>query len=210
MKKNRKGHYSTNSAYGYSNPNKTKRKNKTVFIIAGLTLLLIGSGTLFGVQVMETKNLTSIINKWNEPNISSVTGEEKQKSDWESKIKEVSNSASVSSDKYVLLLDYMMNYKASDRDIKKFTSDILNDYQNGPFLKAVDNDEQMLTNMFKSYIVSEYTSADTNYELKAFAYNYQQALSYVYRELEAVNSEFVNGKVKVMDKELPKLIVDDK
>ena len=206
MKKNRKGYYPRKSTYyGYGYPKKSKRNKKTIiFVVVTLILLLFGSGIYF--VLMQPDKLISITNKWNDPDISAVTGEEKQKSDWQSKINEISNTASSSSDKYVLLLDYMMNYKSSDREINKFTNAILEDYQNGPFLNAIDNEEKILTNIFKSYIVSEYTRAETNYELKTFAYNYQQALSYVYRGLEAVNSEFVKGKEQIMNNILPKLV----
>ena len=120
---------------------------------------------------------------------------------WKNKIEEIANSSDVVADKYYSIEKYMMDYEADESEVKQFADDIIADYESGSYLSEKDNHERMLTNIFKSYIVER--NADGS--MKDFAFDYHQNLKYVYRGVDASDSDEVKSNEGQMDKALVEL-----
>lgn len=98
----------------------------------------------------------------------------------------------------------MMSYRdrITDAEVKQFTSDIIDDYKSRKYLSELTNHERMLTNIFKSYIVSEKSKDQATID---FAFDYFQNMKYTYRGVDAVYSDAVKANEGQMDKALKQI-----
>ena len=123
---------------------------------------------------------------------------------WQDEIKTLASNADVAVDKYAALEKYMMDYrsKITDSEIQQFTNDIINDYESGSYLNDISNHEVMLTNIFKSYLVSEKSSDTVAVD---FAFDYFQNMKYTYRGVDAVDSDAVKANESQMNRALEQI-----
>ena len=121
---------------------------------------------------------------------------------WEDKINELASNDSSASEKFTDLEKYMMNYEASEDEVKQFEQDIIDSYESGNYLSELENHEMMLTNMFKAGVVEGFYNDDEQLAMDSFAFDYYQNLKYTYRGVDAVDSESVKSNESQMDKAL--------
>lgn len=205
-----KKRFSKESAYGYQHKNTkssaTEKGISTIplkWILIGCVLfLLVVGGSYVGVYFLQSSTLQNTNEEIRNMDIS-VTGVEKTKADWEKSISPIIETDDTTLNKYSQLVDVAITYKVTEREYKRFKEDILNSYELGEYL--VFDEQQNIANLFKSFVLNEYTSAKTDLQFKLFISNYKDALSYVYRDYEAADSEFVKGKEVIMDSALEKM-----
>lgn len=121
---------------------------------------------------------------------------------WESKIAELAKNADRPADKFYALETYMMGYSYSAKEVEQFKADIIADYTSGTYLSDITNDERMLTNIFKGYIVEKGSS---NAAVKDFAFDYFQNMKYTYRGVDAVDSDAVKANESQMNRALSQM-----
>lgn len=121
---------------------------------------------------------------------------------WEAKIAELATNADRPADKFYALETYMMGYSYSAKEVEQFKADIIADYTSGTYLNDITNDERMLTNIFKGYIVEKGSS---NAAVKDFAFDYFQNMKYTYRGVDAVDSDAVKANESQMDRALSQM-----
>lgn len=121
---------------------------------------------------------------------------------WEAKIAELATNADRPADKFYALETYMMGYSYSAKEVEQFKADIIADYTSGTYLSDITNDERMLTNIFKGYIVEKGSS---NVAMKDFAFDYFQNMKYTYRGVDAVDSNAVKANESQMDRALSQM-----
>lgn len=128
--------------------------------------------------------------------------EKKAANSWEAKIAELAKNADRPADKFYALETYMMDYSYSAKEVEQFKADIIADYTSGTYLSDITNDERMLTNIFKGYIVEKGSS---NVAMKDFAFDYFQNMKYTYRGVDAVDSNAVKANESQMDRALSQM-----
>lgn len=121
---------------------------------------------------------------------------------WEAKIAELATNADRPADKFYALETYMMDYSYSAKEVEQFKADIIADYTSGTYLSDITNDERMLTNIFKGYIVEKGSS---NAAVKDFAFDYFQNMKYTYRGVDAVDSDAVKANESQMNRALSQM-----
>lgn len=206
----RKKSFSKQSAYGYQY-NGAKASSYTQklaipmkwLLTGGVVFILLLGGLYVGINYLQTSNLQNTNEEIRNMDIS-ITGEEKEKSDWEQSISTIIHSEDTVLNKYSRVIDMAVAYKVTEREFKQFKEDILKSYETGVHLN-VNDDEVILMNIFKSYVLNEYTNIKTDLQFKLFIDNYLDTLGYVYREYETSDSEFVKDKEKIMNSALEKM-----
>ncbi|WP_421663710.1 hypothetical protein [Lysinibacillus telephonicus] len=151
-------------------------------------------------EATETPEVTETTAEANEPSQPEVA-EEEEIATWQDAIANIVSSEDAASDKFYALEKYMMNYETNEEEVQQFTKDIISDYQSGTYLDEVDNHERMLTNIFKSFVVSE----NSDNEIEDFSFDYHQNLKYVYRGAETADSQSVMANEKQMNDALTKI-----
>lgn len=207
----RKKNYSSKSAYGYSHKSgksssylKEKAEIPFKWIATGvLALILLGGGSYVAINTFQEGNVQNMNEEVRDMDMS-VKGEKKVKADWAQSIAQIAQSDSAATQKYEQLLEMGLSYKVTEREYKKFKADILDLYETGNYL-TFESDEAALTNIFKAYVLNEYTNIRTDLQFKLFIDNYLDAVGYVYRDYETSDSEFVKGKITVMNGALEKM-----
>lgn len=133
-----------------------------------------------------------------------ATGQTSTQADWKSEINKIASNSDAVADKYNAIEAYMMSYRdrITDAEVKQFTSDIIDDYKSRKYLSELTNHERMLTNIFKSYIVSEKSKDQATID---FAFDYFQNMKYTYRGVDAVYSDAVKANEGQMDKALKQI-----
>lgn len=120
---------------------------------------------------------------------------------WTDKITSLATNSDPASDKFYALEKMLMEYDATDDEVKEFSNDIINDYKSGNYLSELENHERMLTNIFKSY----YVEKNSEGALKDFAFDYLQNMKYTYRGAESVDSDSVKSNEEQMNKALKEI-----
>ena len=79
---------------------------------------------------------------------------------------------------------------------------IINEYKIGKYLKNINNDEYMLTNIFKSPALDKRYGGQNEDAVGAFAFDFLQKTKYIYRDVDAMDSEAVKSNGHQMNKSL--------
>jgi hypothetical protein len=128
--------------------------------------------------------------------------------DWKVAIKEIaatSKDADVSnSGRYddVMKLAKANPIKSQD-DLIKYLSDIVGEYEEKKYLATPENHEYMLTNMYKAAAISEI--AEEGKPAGDFAFDFLQNVKYVYRGVDAPDSDAIKANEAQMDKALAEI-----
>ncbi|OCA85263.1 hypothetical protein [Pseudobacillus wudalianchiensis] len=130
-----------------------------------------------------------------------------EKGSWLSKIQEVAASNKSKTEKFDEVSLYAQDYNASDSERTEFENYIVNEYKNGKYLADIENDEYMLTNIFKAEVVDTYHDhrGQDNTPIALFAFDFWQNTKYTYRGVDDVNSHEVKANEEQMDKALAKM-----
>lgn len=114
---------------------------------------------------------------------------------WQEEITKLASNADSPADKFYALEKLLMEYKATNAEVKEFSTYIVDDYKSGSYLSGIDNHERMLSNIFKSY----YVEKNSEGALKDFASDYFQNMKYTYRGVDTVDSEAVKSNEEQMN-----------
>lgn len=130
-----------------------------------------------------------------------------EKGSWLSKIQEVAASDKTETEKFDEISLYAQDYNASDSERTEFENYIVNEYKTGKYLTDIENDEYMLTNIFKAEVVDTYYDhrGQDNTPIALFAFDFWQNTKYTYRGVDDVNSHEVKANEEQMDKALAKM-----
>ncbi len=120
---------------------------------------------------------------------------------WQDKVKEVASLNSTPPKKFNTIEAYAKNYPATKAEIKEFEDDIVAEYKNKKYLADVQNDEYMLGNIFKAYVVNRYYGAEET-PINDFVFGFYQNSNYTFRGLESTNSNAIKYNERQMDKAL--------
>ncbi|TQR28765.1 hypothetical protein C7Y47_20300 [Lysinibacillus sphaericus] len=120
---------------------------------------------------------------------------------WQDEITKLASNSDSASDKFYALEKLLMDYKATEAEVKKFSTYIIDDYKSGNYLSDIGNHERMLSNIFKSY----YVEKNSEGALKDFAFDYFQNMKYTYRGADTVDSEAVKSNEEQMNKALKEI-----
>lgn len=121
---------------------------------------------------------------------------------WQEEITQLASNSDSAADKFYALEKLLMEYEATDAEIKEFKTYIVDDYKSGNYLNEIDNHERMLTNIFKSYYVEKNSEEGA---LKDFAFDYFQNMKYTYRGVDTVDSEAVKSNEEQMNESLKQI-----
>ncbi|WP_416141120.1 hypothetical protein ACM1TL_14380 [Lysinibacillus capsici] len=120
---------------------------------------------------------------------------------WQDEITKLASNSESSVDKFYALEKLLMEYKATNAEVKEFSTYIVDDYKSGSYLSEIDNHERMLSNIFKSY----YVEKNSEGALKDFASDYFQNMKYTYRDVDTVDSEAVKSNEEQMNEAIKQI-----
>ncbi|WP_155591838.1 hypothetical protein [Lysinibacillus cavernae] len=120
---------------------------------------------------------------------------------WQEEISKLASNSDTAADKFYALEKMLMEYTATDSEVKEFSTYIVDDYKSGNYLSEIDNHKRMLTNIFKSY----YVEKDSEGAIKDFAFDYLQNMKYTYRGVDTVDSEAVKSNEDQMNEALKQI-----
>ncbi|MEY2363267.1 hypothetical protein R6U76_19655 [Lysinibacillus capsici] len=124
-----------------------------------------------------------------------------EEAQWQEEITKLASNADSAADKFYALEKLLMDYEATDAEIKEFSTHIVDDYKSGNYLSEIDNHERMLSNIFKSY----YVEKNSEGALKDFAFDYFQNIKYTYRGVDTVDSEAVKSNEEQMNEAIKQI-----
>lgn len=120
---------------------------------------------------------------------------------WQDKVKEVASLDSPPSKKFDTIEAYAKKYPATKAEIKEFEDYIIAEYKNKKYLADVQNDEYMLGNIFKAYVVNRYYGEEET-PINDFVFGFYQNSNYTFKGLESTNSNAIKYNERQMDKAL--------
>lgn len=164
---------------------------------------------VFYIGVMLALLLTACVEEKTTTKEDATTIEQKSKeetvtvesSNWQKEISMIAANSNGTADKFNALEKFLIEYKATEKEIKEFSTYIVADYKSGSYLNDIGNHEKMLTNILKSY----YVEKNSDGALKDFAFDYFQNMKYTYRGVDTVDSEAVKSNEKQMNKALKEI-----
>ena len=189
-------------------------------LIILLSLVVGGCTAYFGAKEYD-KTEVSVTEKFEEETPNDETDEtviekeetvnkEKEateKGSWLSKIQEVAASNKTKTEKFDEISLYAQDYNASGSERTEFENYIVNEYKTGKYLADIENDEYMLTNIFKAEVVDTYYDhqGQDNTPIALFAFDFWQNTKFTYGGVDDVNSYEVKANEEQMDKALAKM-----
>ena len=66
---------------------------------------------------------------------------------WQDEITKLASNSDSASDKFYALEKLLMDYKATEAEVKEFSTYIIDDYKSGNYLSDIGNHERMLSNI---------------------------------------------------------------
>ncbi len=136
-------------------------------------------------------------NPTSEPVAKSAKEEQSEGTTWAETIKQIAKSDSAPTEKADAAESLARKYKPDNEELLDYFIYISKEFADGTYLSQIDNDEYMLTNIFKSVLVEKHTQ---NKNLKDFAFDFYQNTKYTYRGVEAVDSDSVVSNEEQMTK----------
>ncbi|MFE3573652.1 hypothetical protein [Lysinibacillus sp. NPDC059133] len=120
---------------------------------------------------------------------------------WQDKVKEITSLNSPPTEKFDTIVAYAKKYPATKAEIKEFEDYIIAEYKNKKYLEDVQNDEYMLGNIFKAYVVNRYYGEEET-PINDFVFGFYQNSNYTFKGLESTNSNAIKYNERQMDKSL--------
>lgn len=185
-------------------------KNKPWFKKWWIWLLaFIVLGGIIGTGSKEDKsNKKEVVSKNVEINTNKGRKEKKEKEpekiSWNEQIKEIATSEKSKTEKFDAVMAINSTYKPTETEISLFIEDITSEFKNNTYLSNIENDEYMLTNAFKSRAINKFYDDSLQKPMDKFAFDFWQNTKYVYRGVDAVDSEAVLLNEEQMRKSLNK------
>ncbi|MGE7929254.1 hypothetical protein [Lysinibacillus xylanilyticus] len=120
---------------------------------------------------------------------------------WLEKVKEVASLNSTPQKKFDTIEAYAKKYPVTKAEIKEFEDYIVAEYKNKKYLADVQNNEYMLANIFKAYVVNRYYGEEET-PINDFVFGFYQNSNYTFKGLESINSNAIKHNERQMDKAL--------
>ncbi|MGC8230868.1 hypothetical protein ACP2W0_17920 [Pseudobacillus badius] len=172
-----------------------------------LSLVIGGCTSYFSIKEYDKTNV-SVSEKAGEETSNHEADEavSKEKGNWQSKIQEVAASSKTKTEKLNEVSFYAQGYKASGSERTEFENHIVNEYKTGKYLADIENDEYMLTNLFKARVVDTHYNhqGQKNTPIALFALDFWQNTKYTYQRILDADSHEVQANEEQMDKALAK------
>lgn len=135
-----------------------------------------------------------------------VATEDEQKVSWEDEVKKIADNVDLSkTQKFDDVSMFARDYAPTEQDIENFEITILNAYSSGEYLADIDNDLYMLSNIFMADVIERSYDDKLIDPMDQFALDFLQNSKYVYRGVDAVDSESVIENERQMDKSSNKM-----
>ncbi|MFP7487272.1 DUF4064 domain-containing protein [Priestia filamentosa] len=125
--------------------------------------------------------------------------------DWKTQVKDIATSEKSKTEKFDAVSQLASSYSLSDDESKEFESYIINEFKNKTYLKDINNDQYMLSNIFKSAAVEKHYQSSGETAMGDFAFDFLQNTKYTYRGVDTVDSQPVLANEKQMNDALAKL-----
>lgn len=164
-------------------------------VFSAALLLSLGLGACGEEKAAPKEEVPASEQKANEKTVTAETPK------WQDEITKLASNSDSAADKFYALEKLLMEYKATDAEVKEFSTYIVDDYKSGSYLSEIDNHERMLSNIFKSY----YVEKNSEGALKDFAFDYFQNMKYTYRGVDTVDSEAVKSNEEQMNEAIKKI-----
>jgi len=123
---------------------------------------------------------------------------------WQDKVKEVASLNSPPPKKFDTIVAYAKKYPATKAEIKEFEDYIKAEYKNKKYLADVQNNDYMLENIFKAYVVNRYYGEEET-PINDFVFGFYQNSNYTFKGLESTNINAIKYNERQMDKALAAL-----
>lgn len=121
--------------------------------------------------------------------------------DWNAFIDGLVANGESENDKFYALEVYAKDYVTNVDEFNEFQKTIINDYTAGTYLNNYTDHKTMLTKIFKAIVVEKTASGP----VKDFAFDFYQNTKYVYRGVDAIDSDAVQSNERQMNKALEKM-----
>jgi hypothetical protein len=180
---------------------------KGVFVLKGILMLF---ATVFLLAACSSDEEEKVVEKEEvaEEVITEEVAEEtntEEVASWQDKVTEIASLDGTTGEKFDAISLYAMDYPVTEEEMNTFLEDIIKEYQAGNYLADLENDEYMLTNLFKSQAVDEFFSEDDVNAKQSFAFDFWQNSKYTYRGVDAVDGDEVKFNETQMEKWLLEL-----
>ncbi|MCM3216713.1 hypothetical protein ABER75_11470 [Niallia taxi] len=171
------------------------KKNLLMTLLLAISMLLVACGSdevtekTSTTKEETTKTEKTTDNSTDEKKVEENTETTDENISWEDKVKKIASSDGSETEKHDEVVTYARDYKATDEELKDFESYIIQEYKNQNYLKDVTNNEYMLENIFKAFVI-DYSYEDSQASpMQDFAFDFLQNTKYNYRGAETADSE---------------------
>lgn len=125
--------------------------------------------------------------------------------DWEAEIEKIASNSDAAPDKASAVEALAMDYKPSDDELKEFESYIVSEFKSGTYLTGLSDNTYALTNIFQALTVQQQYKNLNESAIGDFAFDFYQNSKYVYRGVDAPDSDAVKSNEEQMEKSLAKM-----
>jgi len=169
----------------------------------GISIFILGLSALSASEFLPESYKVSKEESPNEKHEEKPVAKVKSTEDatWQGKVKEVASFNSTPSKKFDTIEAYAKKYPATKAEIKEFEDYIVAEYKNKKYLADVQNNEYMLGNIFKAYVVNRYYGEEET-PINDFVFGFYQNSNYTFKGLESINSNAIKYNERQMDKAL--------
>lgn len=169
----------------------------------GISIFILGFSALSASEFLPESYKVSKEESPNEKHEEKPVAKVKSTEDatWQGKVTEVASFNSTPSKKFDTIEAYAKKYPATKAEIKEFEDYIVAEYKNKKYLADVQNNEYMLGNIFKAYVVNRYYGEEET-PINDFVFGFYQNSNYTFKGLESINSNAIKYNERQMDKAL--------
>ncbi|WP_197226126.1 hypothetical protein [Priestia megaterium] len=172
-----------------------KKRHWAGAIIAGVAL-----GSIIGVMIPSEDETAQ------KPKKVEQKAEKPSNVDWEVEVKKIVGPGNTTpTENFDKIMKIANSYQPTEKEIKYFTSYIIQEYTDKRYISDIKNDDYMLSNIFMSAVVENYYDDSERNPIDAFAFDFFQNSKYTYRGVDAVDSDAVKSNEHQMDKSLAQL-----
>lgn len=125
--------------------------------------------------------------------------------DWESEISDIIAAGGSKTEKAGAVEALAKKYEPQNEQLFDYFQFMVGELADKKYLAQIDNDEYMLSNIFKSLLVEKHAQND---HLKDFAFDFYQNTKYTYRGADTVDSDSVLANEAQMAKALAQIKIE--
>ncbi|GGN96374.1 hypothetical protein [Saccharibacillus kuerlensis] len=122
--------------------------------------------------------------------------------DWKSEIDKIASSNGSPTEKSDAAEALAKHYKSDAAESKEFETYIIDEFESGKYLTGLSDPKYALANIFKASVIE---NQNVNKPIGDFAFDFYQNSKYVYRGVDAPDSDAVKSNEEQMNKALAKI-----